>query len=134
VFQSLLLALAVATYGPYRATVLEVLAPEVLKLEIHSGPQAESVVEFHLEGIRGPRRWSRCETEQLLARDAVDFTRATAGRNIIVSHVHKNRSGTWYVGRVTGEHGVDLGKALVDAGYAVPVSPRHRGDPWCVVP
>ena len=129
-FQSLLLALAV-TYGPYRANVLDVLAPDVLKLQVLIWPDATRVVEFHLEGVRGPRLRSVCQSEQLLATDGIDFTRTTVGRTVLVSGVHKNDSGTWFVGRIIGEHGGDLGKALIDAGYAIPATPVRRGDPWC---
>ena len=104
-------------YGPYQATVIDIIAPGVLRLEVTVWPDVTRLVEFRLDNIESPRLTGLCESEQLLAQEALDFTRSLVGKTVVISRVHKEIA--WFGGQVRTPEGADLATQLINTGYAV---------------
>ncbi|HTT07804.1 MAG TPA: hypothetical protein VMH34_03320 [Gammaproteobacteria bacterium] len=118
-------------YGPYQATVIDIIAPGVLRLEVSVWPDVTRLVEFRLDNIESPRLTGLCEGEQLLAQEALDYTRSLIGKTVVISRVHKEIA--WFSGQLRTPEGVDLGMELINTGYAVLISKSQPPSVhvWC---
>ena len=124
------LLLAALVYGPYQAKLVRVTGPDTLEVNVAVWPGQVNRVTIDVAGIVAPAPDGACDTERMLARDGIDFTRHFLGPRLQLDRVRPaRRSGTYYA-EVRNREGGDLARALLDAGYARPFV-KGKSPGWC---
>lgn len=118
-------------FGPYRATVIEVVDGDTLRLNVNVWPKLYEKTLFRIVGVNAPEihgKVSDCEKTVGQAAKAFTVAFAPAEAEVIISGVKLEK-----YGRALGHlsvNGQDLGKALLAAGHARSYN-GGRKEFWC---
>jgi len=121
-------------YGEYEADVIGIIDGDTLKVYVYLWPGLRKLINLRLAGVNTPESRSYSykvgECEKQLAKKATEFTRLFVNnKSVIVSDIRIGK----FAGRVLGRlnvNNLDLGDALIKAGYAKPYFGGKR-TPWC---
>ena len=123
--------------GPVPAVVVAVVDGDTLKVRARIWLGQELTTRVRLAGIDAPEARSDCPRERALAARARAFLSARlrpAGAGVPAQvQLHDIRNGKYagrVLARVESAAGLDLGRALLDAGLAHAYDGRRRA-PWC---
>ncbi|MBF0293537.1 MAG: thermonuclease family protein [Nitrospinae bacterium] len=118
-------------FGPYRATVIEVVDGDTLRLNVNVWPKLYEKTLFRVAGVNAPEIHGKIsDCEKTAGQAAKTFTSAfvLSATEVIISGVKLEK-----YGRALGHLSVnsqDLGKALLAAGHARPYN-GGRKELWC---
>lgn len=120
-------------YGPYKATVLDIIDYDSAKLAINIWPGLVYAIAFDINNVKtlDPKgKHSKCET--ILLDKADKFTRRVLNRGSVVTVDLVELSATaGATGTIEIVGGDDFGQLLVKAGYA---KADDDETPWCIEP
>jgi len=124
------LILAALLYGPYQARVVQVIGPDTLVVNVAVWPGQVNRVTIDVAGIVTPSLEGGCDSERLMAHEAIDFPRSFLGSRVTLERLRPARATNTYYAEVRNVQGQDLGQTLQAAGYATPFVKGKRAD-WC---
>ncbi|MQX37118.1 thermonuclease family protein [Roseospira navarrensis] len=113
--------------GPFLAEVVRVIDGDTVEVRAHIWPDQVVTTAVRLADIDTPELRGRCAAEKAAAERARDHVKALVIQADGALWLRNVRLGT-YAGRVLGEleteTGLNLGRALIEAGHAVPYADR----------
>jgi len=117
-------------YGPYNATLEEVIDAETLKLNVAVWPEEDKVLEIGVVGLDTPSVDGECDVEKLLAKEAMEMTRVFIGDQVRLTAVRKSAVNGNYYAKIFNKKGELLSEALIEAGYGAPYVKGKKAS-WC---
>ena len=117
-------------YGPYNATVQEVINAETIKFDVAVWPGEQKSIEIGVLGVDSPSIVGRCDTEELLAKEATEMTRIFIGDQARLSDVRQSASNGKFYAKIRNKRGKSLSDALIESGYGVPYVEGEKAS-WC---
>ncbi len=117
-------------YGPYNATVEEVIDAETIKLDIAIWPDEQKQIEIGVLGVDTPSLTGECDVEKLIAKEAVEMTRVFIGNQARLTDVRKSATNGKFYAKIRNKRGKLLSDALIDSGYGVPYVKGEKTS-WC---
>lgn len=125
----LLLALQLA-YGPYNASVLEVLDADTLRLNVAVWPGEDRQIDVHVLGVDTPSLAGACALETLMAKEAREMTRAIVGKQVRLMDVKQIGQGKKIYAQVRNIRGERLDEKLIQTGYGEKFE-KNKFVSWC---
>ncbi len=122
------LILLALLYGPYQATVVDVIDAETIRVNVSVWPGQVNRAIIGVLGVDTPSLKGKCEQESLLAKEALEFTRGFVSPGIELQKLRQSKNGLRYYAEVVNQHQKSLGQALLDAGYAQPYEKGQKPD------
>lgn len=127
----LVLALSLI-YGPYNATVVDVINAETLRLNVAVWPGEDRMITIHVEGLETPSINGACEIEKLMAKEARAVTETIVGRQVRLNDVQQSNNGGKIYAQIRNIRGERLDEALIKSGYARAIV-KDESINWCPV-
>ncbi len=117
-------------YGPYNAKVVNVIDAETLWLKVAVWPGEDRTMKIGVLGVDTPSLNGKCDAEKLMAKEALEMTRAFVGDLVRLNDVRKSKTNGKFYARVRNRRGKLLSEALIEAGYGVPYRKGEKVN-WC---
>jgi len=117
-------------YGPYNATVREVINAETIKFEVAIWPGEQKLIEIGVLGVDTPSLVGLCDAEELLAKEALEMTLVFIGTQARISDVRQSATNGKFYAKVRNKRGKLLSEALIESGYGVPYE-KGKKHSWC---
>ncbi len=116
--------------GPITARVEQVLDGDTVRARAMIWLDQEVRITVRLQDVDTPELKGRCSRETELAKRAHQFTRdVLKSGSIVLTNIRRGKYGGRIVARIANREGLDLGEALLKAGFARPYKKRRRS--WC---
>ena len=117
-------------YGPYNATVREVINAETIKFDVAIWPGEQKLIEIGVLGVDSPSLVGRCDAEELLAKEALEMTLAFIGNQARLTDVRQSASNGKFYAKIRNKRGKLLSDTLIESGYGVPYVKGEKAS-WC---
>ncbi len=117
-------------YGPYNATVREVIDAETIKFDVAIWPGEQKLIEIGVLGVDSPSLVGRCDAEELLAKEALEMTLAFIGTQARLTDVRQSASNGKFYAKIRNKRGKLLSDTLIESGYGVPYVKGEKAS-WC---
>lgn len=119
--------------GPYRGAVERVVDGDTIAVRVTVWLQQDVKVLVRVRGIDAPELRGRCESEKSRAAlAAAEVARLVGGGPVVLTNIEGDK----YFGRVLADvvtpAGADLGRALIQGGFARPYTGGGRSG-WCEI-
>lgn len=114
--------------------IVDVYDGDTIKTEVPLPPPLNKI-SIRIAGIDTPERKHRakCENERVKAEEAKKFLQGIVSASDGIMYVANFKWGK-YGGRIVGDvyiAGIDIKKAMIDNGYAIPYDGGTKLNPWC---
>ena len=117
-------------YGPYNATVVDVLDGDTLRLKVALWPGEDRTMDIHVLGVDTPSLIGACDLESLMAKEARAMTRAIVGNQVRLMDVKQLGPNKSFYAQVRNARGERLDEALIKAGYGKAFEKGKQAS-WC---
>ncbi len=117
-------------YGPYNATVEEVINAETISFRVAVWPGEEKTIEIGVMGVDSPSLVGRCDVEELLAKEALEMTRVFVGNQARLTDVRQSETNGKFYAKIRNKRGKLLKDVLLETGYAAPLVESKKNN-WC---
>ncbi len=117
-------------YGPYNATVREVIDAETIKFDVAIWPGEQKLIEIGVLGVDSPSIEGECDAEKLLAKEAAEMTLVFIGNQVRLSDVRQSATNGNFYAKIRNKRGKLLSDILIESGYGVPYVKGEKAS-WC---
>jgi len=119
--------------GPVQAKIVHIIDGDTIKARVHMWLDQSIEVSVRIRGIDAPElRQPRCAHEEELAQTARDEVMSLIGDQAITLYdIGHDKYSDRVVAQVLTSANVDIGKYLINRGYAKPWNGRGKKPEWC---